>query len=142
MTTGDDPTDEPPAQGLNEELEAEAVTAANGRGPVVSRHSREGVDVVALSGELDLNSVQDIVPVLDQVLSTQPGRLVVDLSRVSFADSSALNLLLRTHSRTSLHLAGPLRPFVERLFEVTGITGVLNVHPTLDDAVRAAVSRG
>lgn len=107
-------------------------------GPVVSRRRQEGVEVLALAGELDLDSVQDIVPVLDEALGADPGKLVVDLSQVTFADSSALNLLLRTHTQASLHVSGPLHPFVERVFEVTGISGVLNLHPTLDDAVRAA----
>ncbi|OEU86319.1 hypothetical protein DB35_13690 [Streptomyces abyssalis] len=109
---------------------------------MASRRRQGGVEVLVLAGELDLDSVQEIAPALDDALAAQPGGLVVDLSQVAFADSSALNLLLRTHTRTSLHLGGPLSPFVERLFEVTGISGVLNLHPTVEDAVRAAGQRG
>ncbi|NLU71938.1 STAS domain-containing protein [Streptomyces sp. HNM0575] len=138
MTTGDDATGEPQAQGRHDE-QAE-VTAEDGR-PVVSRRNEQGVEVVVLAGELDFETVQDIAPVLDEALAASPGRLVVDLSRVSFADSSALNLLLRTHSRTRLYLCGPLQPFVERLFDVTGLSGVLSLHPGLDEAVRAAAAR-
>lgn len=137
MTIGDDASGEPPAQGQHEGIEGSA-PAADGPAPVVSRQRQEGVELLVLSGELDLNSVQEIAPVLDDALSANSGSIVVDLSQVGFADSSAVNLLLRTHSRTSLHVGGPLHPFVERLFEVTGISGVLNVHATRDDAVRAA----
>jgi anti-anti-sigma factor len=139
VTTGDDATGGPPEQGQHKHQEHEEAPAG-GQAPAASRRRQDGVEVLTLSGELDLNSVQDITPLLDEALTAQPGRLVVDLSRVSFADSSALNLLLRTHTRTSLHLCGPLHPFVERLFEVTGILSVLNVHSTVDDAVRAAAS--
>lgn len=133
MTSGDDAAGEPHAQGRNDGHETD-----ESAGPVLSRHRRDGVEVLALAGELDLDSVQDIVPVLDEALGAAPGSLVVDLSQVTFADSSALNLLLRTHTQASLHVSGPLHPFVERVFEVTGISGVLNLHPSLDEAVRAA----
>ena len=135
MTTGDETTGEPPEHGRHEETEGPQV---NGMSPVVSRRREEGVEVLTLSGELDITTVQDVGPVLDDALHSGAGRLVVDLSGVSFADSSALNLLLRTHTRTVLHVAGPLHPFVGRLFEVTGITGVLNLHASLPDALRAA----
>lgn len=97
--------------------------------------------MLTLSGELDLSKVQEIVPVRDAALAQNPGALVVDLSGVTFADSSVLNLLLRTHTRTSMQLAGPLHPVVERLFAVTGISGVLNLHATCDEAVAAARAR-
>lgn len=139
MTTGDDATGPRPAQERNEDA---GEPPADGAHPVVSRRTQDGVPVLVLSGELDLNSVADVAPVLDEALASQPEGLVVDLSRVDFADSSALNLLLRTHSRTSLHVAGPLTPFVKRLFEVTGISGVLNLHSDVDEAVRAAAAAG
>jgi anti-anti-sigma factor len=162
VTTGDDATGEPPAQGRHgEQTEEPADGPARGPAqdrtdgpaqdrtdgpaesapPVVTRSSERGVEVLALAGELDLDSVQEIGPVLDGALAAGGGSVVVDLSRVSFADSSALNLLLRTHTRTRLHLCGPLQPFVERLFDVTGLSGVLTVHDSLDDAVRAAAAR-
>lgn len=138
MTTGDDATGEPPAQGRRGER-----TDGTGEGapPLVTRRSERDVEVLALAGELDLDSVQEIGPVLDAAIAAGGGSVVIDLSRVSFADSSALNLLLRTHTRTRLHLCGPLQPFVERLFDVTGLSGVLTVHDSLDEAVRAAAAR-
>jgi anti-anti-sigma factor len=131
VTTGDDAKSEPPALRQDE-------GEADGLASVVSRANREGVEVLTLAGELDLNTIEEVLPVLEAALSAHPGSLVLDLSRVAFADSSALNLLLRTHARTSLHLAGPLSPAVERLFEVTGTLGVLNLHSTADEAIAAA----
>ncbi|MCH6162543.1 STAS domain-containing protein [Streptomyces marispadix] len=157
VTTGDDATGEPPAQGRHGERAEEPADgpardrtdgpvddqmdgSAEGVPYVVSRRSERGVEVLVLAGELDLDTVQEIGPVLDGALAAGGGSVVVDLSRVSFADSSALNLLLRTHTRTRLHLCGPLQPFVERLFDVTGLSGVLTVHDSLDEAVRAAAA--
>ena len=133
MTTGDDAKSEPEPKQYGDGPEAPA--------PVVSRQGGDGVEILTLSGELDLNTAEEVVPVLEAALAAHPGSLVLDLSRVRFADSSALNLLLRTHARTSLHLAGPLQPVVKRLFEVTGISGVLNVHDTPGEAIEAAQAK-
>ncbi|MFJ8802815.1 STAS domain-containing protein [Streptomyces sp. NPDC102487] len=64
--------------------------------------------------------------------------LVVDGGAVTFADSSALNLLLRMHQVTTLRLANPSAPLA-RLLRITGADQVLNVFPTLDQACSAAV---
>lgn len=133
MTTGDDAAGEPAPRQTEQQT--------HGPVPAVERRHQDGVEVLALSGEVDLSKVEEIVPVRDAALAQNPGALVVDLSRVTFADSSVLNLLLRTHARTSMHLAGPLHPVVERLFAVTGISSVLNLHATRDDAVAAARAR-
>jgi len=133
VTTGDDAKSEPEPKQHGDGAEAPA--------PVVSRQGGDGVEILTLSGELDLNTAEEVVPVLEAALAAHPGSLVLDLSRVRFADSSALNLLLRTHARTSLHLAGPLQPVVKRLFEVTGISGVLNVHDTPGEAIEAAQAK-
>ncbi len=131
MTTGDDAT-----SGSPEPLGYEDV--ADGIAPVVSRERRDGVEILTLSGELDLHTVEDIAPALEDVLAGRTGSIVIDLAEVTFADSSALNLLLRTHARAALHLAGPLHSSVQRLFEVTGVTGVFNLHDTKDEAIAAA----
>ncbi|HWM36099.1 MAG TPA: STAS domain-containing protein [Streptomyces sp.] len=139
MTTGDDAKSEPEPKQYGEPKRYG--DGAEASAPVVSRQGGDGVEVLILSGELDLNTVEEIVPVLEAALAAHPGSLVLDLSRVRFADSSALNLLLRTHARTSLHLAGPLQPVVKRLFEITGITGVLNLHDTHGEAIEAAQAK-
>jgi anti-anti-sigma factor len=59
----------------------------------------------------------------------------VDLRQVSFCDCSGLNGLLDAcaHARTkgvSFGISGPVAPIVERLFQVTGVEGVLPVRST------------
>lgn len=130
MTSGDDVAGEPPPSQHDD--------PADGTAPVAGRRRLDGTEVLTLAGELDLDTVGEIGRAVEDALAARPGELVVDLSGVTFADSSVLNLLLRTHARTSLQLGGPLHSPVERLFEVTGITGVLNLHATVPAAVDAA----
>lgn len=54
-----------------------------------------GLRLVRISGELDLNGLQELDRELAAVLEGQPRHLVVDLSGLSFADSSAITLWLR-----------------------------------------------
>jgi anti-sigma B factor antagonist len=67
--------------------------------------------------------------------------VVVDLKDVSFIDSSGLGLLVRlvtatrtTDMRMNLCAAGPA---VEKLLTMTNLSGILQNHPSSDDAMRA-----
>ncbi|MFE5767409.1 STAS domain-containing protein [Streptomyces sp. NPDC056485] len=72
--------------------------------------------VVCLSGEFD----PDTIHVLRQVLAAtdETMHLVVDLSGVTFADSSLLHALLDARHR--IVLAGPLPHQFHRLMDLTG----------------------
>ncbi|SCK11657.1 anti-anti-sigma factor [Streptomyces sp. WMMB 714] len=130
VTTGDDASREPEPK--------QRESGADDAPSPVSRERRDGTELLTLSGDLDLDVVEEIVPVLEAALAAQSGGLVIDLSGVTFADSSALNMLLRTHARTKLYLGGPLQPVVRRLFEITGIESVLNLHDSAAAALEAA----
>ncbi|MEU6311678.1 hypothetical protein [Streptomyces sp. NPDC047014] len=54
-------------------------------------------------------------------------RIVADMSRVTFADPSLLNILLRMHRSARLMVAGPLRQRLVVLLELTGTHTALAV---------------
>jgi hypothetical protein len=64
--------------------------------------------------------------------------VVVDLSRVSFIDSSGLGVLVgalkRVRERGALSLVCP-EPRVRRVFEITGLTQVFPMYNGLEEAV-------
>ncbi|MFD3680430.1 STAS domain-containing protein [Streptomyces sp. NPDC058613] len=91
---------------------------------VVSETTPGGTTVVRVHGDLDDDSTPALTHALTAAADSGCSRTVVDLSRVGFADSSALHALLaaqRTHTvtGTTLVLAGPLQTAVSRLFGVT-----------------------
>ncbi|MET9666270.1 STAS domain-containing protein [Streptomyces sp. NPDC006475] len=92
------------------------------------------VRVISAAGAFDLGSLQQLEDVLAEPAGDAAVRTVLDLSRVTFGDSSLLNLLLSTHSEQNLVLAGPLSPPVHRLFEVTGTDTIFAIAPDLDAA--------
>ncbi|MDA0178692.1 STAS domain-containing protein [Solirubrobacter phytolaccae] len=83
----------------------------------VNVEDEEGAVVLRLNGELDLVSE----PVLAGALAGVDGRpLRIDLSDLAFMDSTGLRALLTAlREQTDFKLRGPLRPAVERLFELT-----------------------
>ncbi|MGI5447989.1 STAS domain-containing protein [Streptomyces sp. CA-243310] len=105
------------------------------------RHSEPDAVVCALSGDLDLDSLGSVQPVLDEAIGSGPSRLVIDLSGVGFCDSSGLNLLLSLRLDTeregiALRLAAPTDQ-LSRLLQLTGADGVFTISRTVPEALAA-----
>ena len=88
----------------------------------VASYAVDGGRVFALSGELDVSTV----PGLHAQLITEPGSLVVlDLSRLTFIDSSGLGAIHAARQRVideggTLVVCRP-NPAVHRVLEITGL---------------------
>jgi anti-sigma B factor antagonist len=88
--------------------------------------------VVAVEGDLDLWSSPQLKRVLcDEIAAGR--RIVVDLSRVAFMDSTALGVLVGLHRRLTREdrmAIAAARPEVLRLFELSGIASAFRVFAT------------
>jgi anti-sigma B factor antagonist len=94
--------------------------------------------VVDAVGDLDLAFVdrlrKEILPAVER------GTVVLDVSRVTFFDSSGLRALLEANHEARVHgavfrVAAP-SPAVARVFELTGALTVLEVYPDVEAALR------
>ena len=88
-------------------------------------------DVVQVQGPLDVASIAPTREQLHEALTRRPERLVVDLSRCTFVDASALAMLLDVHRRACraggvLTLRG-CSPRVLRLLSLTGLRRVFDL---------------
>jgi len=95
----------------------------------VSEH--EGETVVRAAGELDVNTAPELREQLTRLIGEDSRRIVVDLSEVSFVDSTALSVLVSALKRLrqadgDLELAAP-NPSVRRVFEITGLTRLFTI---------------
>ena len=95
----------------------------------VSEH--EGETVVRAAGELDVNTAPELREQLARLIGEDSRRIVVDLSEVSFVDSTALSVLVSALKRLrqadgDLELAAP-NPSVRRVFEITGLTRLFTI---------------
>ncbi|MFF3215649.1 STAS domain-containing protein [Streptomyces sp. NPDC002886] len=96
----------------------------------------EGVRVITCAGEFDQDNLEPLRQAWTQAVADPAVlRIVLDVSAVSFADSSMLNEMIRLRrADTDLVLAGPLSPQMERLFELVSAHQIF----TIADSVEAA----
>jgi anti-sigma B factor antagonist len=107
--------------------------------PRLSARTTGGITVAELAGELDIASAPDLREQLLGLLRPGSGRLVIDLSKVSFCDASGLAVLVSTARRARL-LGGFLRlaavsPQVGRVLQLTGLHRNLATFPTVQAAL-------
>ena len=101
----------------------------------------EGVQVVAVSGEVDLATSPVLKDALMPWVEAWHRLVVVDLSHVTFLDSSGMSVLTVFHKRF-LQCGGELRvvvtePGVKRVLEIAGLDAVLLLYDSVIDAVRS-----
>jgi anti-sigma B factor antagonist len=107
----------------------------------VDRMAVDGCDFLAVSGELDVATAPGLIGPLNDVITDGGNPLVVDLSAVSFMDSTGLALLIDAERR----LSGRGRGFavvcppgtLMRVFVLTDMAGRLGVQPDRLAALRA-----
>lgn len=93
---------------------------------------REAADdalIIALAGEFDLAMAEPVQEVLTRAMGELPDRLIVDLSKLTFIDSSGLQVIVDAYTRcrdgepTLTIRPGP--PNVQRVFELTNLVDYL-----------------
>jgi anti-anti-sigma factor len=81
--------------------------------------------VIELTGELDLDGAERVTEELVRAEGTDARRIILDLSRLRFIDSTGIRLILAAHGRSRADgdrlalIRGPRS--VHRVFELTGI---------------------
>ena len=111
--------------------------------PVGGIERRDGAVVVHLVGELYLYNAPELRTALLEVCAEEPERLVIDLGRVDFVDSTALGVLIEARTklanRRSFLLAAPGRE-THRALRISGLDQHLSVHESVDDALSTPVA--
>ncbi len=110
--------------------------------PVAGTEERDGALVVRLAGELDLYNAHVVRTELIEAAERGPERLIVELSGVTFIDSTGLGVLIeartRLANRSAFLLVGPGLE-TRRALEISGLVRHFAVHETLDEALSASV---
>jgi anti-sigma B factor antagonist len=107
---------------------------------LVTSFVREGRRLVRVSGEVDVHTGPQLRDHLLALVAGGEHDIVVDLSEVSFLDSSGLGVLVMVHKRVrmaggALQLAG-CQPEVVSIFRITALDRVIEMFPTVEDALR------
>jgi len=99
-------------------------------GDLTVRSEREAdVHIVALSGELDLATADVVEAELERVEASDAAAIVLDLSGLTFMDSTGVRLLIQAHARSRADAnrltlrRGPAA--VQRVMELSGVDVLL-----------------
>jgi anti-anti-sigma factor len=80
------------------------------------------VTVVSIAGELDTGSVDELYRGVADALTPPPARLVIDLARLRFADSSAIALWVRWASMVGAIELRNASPLLRRVVTTMGLS--------------------
>ncbi|MFE1260768.1 STAS domain-containing protein [Streptomyces albogriseolus] len=108
---------------------------------VTPRQSASGPYVLEVAGELDHHTA----PLLTEAVNEAPFGpygVVLDLSGLTFCDSSGITVFVTAHRRSrdkgsQLSLAG-VAPAQMRVLRMVGLDEVFTIHSGVEDALRAA----
>jgi anti-anti-sigma factor len=101
--------------------------------------------VVAASGEIDITNAEGFRDALLSALNAGAAALVVDMTSTTFLDSSGVTALVRAARRATaadatLRLAVTAPP-VLRVLNLVGIDRLIEVHPSLPDALASLANQ-
>lgn len=96
------------------------------------------ISVLPLEGEIDLHVSPTVTESLTELINDKPAQLVVDLSRVSYIDSSGLATLIQAMQSVvgyggKFALAG-LRDNVRPIFQIARLDQVFHIYPDVESA--------
>jgi anti-sigma B factor antagonist len=98
-------------------------------------------NVLPLYGEIDLNVSPEIAETFNQLLRSRPPRVVVDLTRVTYIDSSGLAVLIVGMQQVKEYggkfaLAG-LQNDVRSILETARLDQIFTTYSAVDEALAA-----
>ncbi len=107
--------------------------------PQVTVREADGCAVVTPFGDIFFDTYEPLQATLMRLATGPRPRIVLDLGQVAVCDSTGLHLMTQVHRQAAgsggwLRLAA-CRPMVWRVLQITNLTHLLPVYPTLDDAV-------
>jgi anti-sigma B factor antagonist len=110
--------------------------------PVAGVEDLNGAVVVRLVGELDLYNAHLVRDELFAVAKREPQRLIVELSGVTYIDSTGLGVLIESraplpNNQGFLLVAPGLE--TRRALEISGLDRHFAVHDSLDEALSASL---
>lgn len=103
----------------------------------ISRSTHGVSEVVSLGGELDMAHAPTVAETLDALADTERP-VIVDLTELTFIDSSGIHAILRPRPQQGSVLLVCPPGNIQRVLNVTKIDRVLPVYETLDAALAAA----
>jgi anti-sigma B factor antagonist len=102
--------------------------------------------VLEVEGELDLYTAPRLRSSIGELVSSGASELIIDFSETTFVDSTALHVLLDGRKKVT-SVGGDLvivcpNSHLRRIFEVTGVDGLLPLCSSMEDALERLAPQG
>jgi len=99
-------------------------------------------NVLPLNGEIDLHVSPRMAMSLAQMVKNKPAKLVVDMSKVSYIDSSGLAVLIEgmqgVEEYGGIFAIAGMQETVRSIFETARLDQVFRIFPDVDSALAAS----
>ena len=117
----------------------ETVVHSCWNGRVAGRYSQDGYAIVWVRGEIDIATAPDLMKELAESVRAQQCRVVVDLTDVTFMDSTGLNVLVLARSWANAG-SGEVRlvgasGMLRKVLRITGLDQIFPVHSTIEESI-------
>ena len=105
----------------------------------VKTESKNGLMICRVEGDIDISSSPDLKKVFDKLIAQKTPKIVIELSKVVYVDSSGLATLvgilknMRSYGG-KMRLAG-MSPKVKSLFEITKLDKLFEIAASEEEAV-------
>ena len=110
--------------------------------PSTTSPSQSQPEVVALEGEIDLHESPQVLERINPLIANRLPKIHVDMSRVSYIDSSGLAAFIDAMQRIQAYggefALVAMRDSVHRIFEISRLDQVFKIYPGLDGAATSA----
>lgn len=102
--------------------------------------------ILAVNGEIDVHTAPQFKQVVVGLITGGAQHLIIDLGGVGYMDSSGFSALLSATKRLrpdggAVHLVGA-RPVIQKMLHLTRLDSLVELHPTVEDAVSATRKAG
>ena len=108
---------------------------------IIEQGSEAGHFVIAARGEIDLFTAPELKQVITEAIECGERRMAIDLSEVSFLDSTALGVLIgavkRLRSRGGALAVVNTDASIAKTFEITGLDQIFTIVPDRAEALEA-----
>lgn len=100
---------------------------------------KSGIPVVTVAGEIDVFTASEFKSAINKAANAGAANLVVDLTDVSYMDSSGFGVLLGATKRMrprggGINLVG-CNPAIERMLVITNLDTIFGMFKSVDDAM-------
>jgi len=99
---------------------------------IINQQKQDEIDIVVLSGRFVMENAQDVKERIHAVIRDGQGKLLIDLEKVTFIDSSAFAVLVSAYKDLQLkagHLVLITSPVVQSLLELTRLHTIFEIMP-------------